>query len=258
MKKVLFLRTTSIIDDSRVSKEMNALLKAGFEIHAYGWDRKQKNPSHQMKLENGIVQLDYCSIPCGYGEGFKNVFKREKFNKELKKYLKNNIHQYDIIHSCDFDTGFIARKICKKYHKKLVYDIFDYFIDCHTLPNILKKYFEHQEIQVINDADVTIICTEQRQAQIQKANPKKLIVIHNTPDVPMNLEEIDFKIEGKKKNTKIVYVGVLQEHRLLMEITEQLKGNKNIELHIGGFGIYEEYFQQMSTNYDNIYFYGSM
>lgn len=258
MNRVLFLRTTSIVDDSRVRKEMDALLKAGFQVGVYGWDRSRKSPLHQFHLENGNVNLDYSCIHCSYGGGLKNIIKRIMFNAQLKKYLKKNKNNYDIIHSCDLDTGIIARKFCKKYHKKLVYDIFDYFIDCHSLPLFLKDYFEKQEIKVINDADMTIICTEQRKAQIKKAHPKRLIVIHNTPKVPINLEKIDFKIKGKTKNFKIVYVGVLQNGRLLKEVAEQLKENPAIELHIGGFGIYENYFKQMSQDYKNIYFYGSM
>lgn len=257
-KRVIMLRTTSIVDDSRITKEANALLKNGYQVTIYGWDRSQKIKGNILKLENGEIHLDYCSIPCSYGGGIKNILKILQFFRQLKKYLKQNHKNYDIIHSCDLDTGIIARKIARKYQKKLVYDIFDYYTDSHSFPKPISTILEGIEVKTINHADVTILCTEQRKEQICKAHPKKIITIHNTPNIPANLKDIDFKIKGKSKNIKVVYVGVLQDHRLLKEISEQVKDHDNIELHIGGFGIYENYFKQMDKKYDNIYFYGSM
>lgn len=255
-KRVLFLRSTSIIDDSRALKEIEALVKDGYQVSVYGWDRNGKKPNSTLKFKNGTAHLEYCSLSCSYGGGLKNLFKMLRFQWNLAKYLKKNKKNYDIIHSCDLDTGMVAKRYAKKYHKKLVYDIFDYYIDAHSFPSPISKLLENQEIKTINRADVTIICTEQRQKQIVKAYPKKVMVIHNTPNIPTDLSSTS----SMKKNhkIKIVYVGVLQDHRLLKEITEQLKDNNQIELHIGGFGIYEDYFQGMAKAYPNIYFYGSM
>lgn len=257
-KRVLFLRSTSIIDDSRSLKEIEALVKAGYQVSIYGWDRKRKQPHKTISFHNGTARLDYCSLPCNYGGGLKNLFKMLGFQHSLAKYLKKHKETYDIIHSCDLDTGMVAVKYAKKYQKELVYDIFDYYIDAHSFSKPIAKFLEKQEIKTINQADVTIICTEQREKQIAKAHPKKLIVIHNTPNIPTNLDQIKFKIQGDKHNIKVVYVGVLQDHRLLKEILEQLKGNDKIELHIGGFGVYENDLEQMAKEYSNIYFYGSM
>lgn len=257
-KRVLFLRSTSIIDDSRAIKEINALVEAGYQVTIYGWDRIQKKPEHLLKLENGSAKLEYCEIPCSYGGGLKNAIKMLKFEKCLMKYLKRNHQNYDIIHSCDLDTGIAARIAAKKYNKKLVYDIFDYYIDAHKFPKIILNVLESQEIKTINQSDITIVCTEKRKEQIKKASPKNLIVIHNSPEISTNLNSIDFPIKGEKKSIKITYVGILQDFRLLKEVAEQIKNHDEFELHIGGFGIYDDYFKKMAKENKNIYFYGSL
>ena len=88
--------------------------------------------------------------------------------------IRKNI---DIIHSCDLDTALPARLISKFFKKKMVYDIFDYYIDSHYVPNKMKKIVENTEIYIINEADLTIICTEERREQIKKAKPSTLYFI---------------------------------------------------------------------------------
>ena len=144
------------------------------------------------------------------------------------------------------------------YNKKMIYDIYDYYIDSHNLPDIMKKFVEKQEIKTINYADTTIICSEQRKEQIKNSKPKNLIVIHNSPNIPKELNTIPSVIKSKTKNTKIVYIGILQDDRLLLEISEDIKRYPQYELHIGGFGKYKNYFEEQARINENIFFYGNM
>ena len=57
---------------------------------------------------------------------------------------------------------------------------------------------------------------------------------------------------------KIVYVGILQDFRLLKEITDCIAEDKRFEFHVGGFGKYEQFFTEKSQKYDNIFFYGKL
>lgn len=53
-----------------------------------------------------------------------------------------------------------------------------------------------------------------------------------------------------------MYVGILQDYRLLKEIVEVVSESDWMELHVGGFGKYESYMQEMANACDNICFYG--
>ena len=175
----------------------------------------------------------------------------------LLKNLARMKKEIDIIHSCDFDTAIPAKIISKVYKTKLVYDIFDYYIDSHYVPNKLKNTIEKAEISVIEKADLTIICTEQRREQIKKANPKKCIVIYNTPFIEKEKLKKNI-IKSNSSKIKIVYVGILQETRLLKEVGEEIVKNEDIELHIGGVGDLQKFFEELSSKYDNIFYYGRM
>ena len=112
------------------------------------------------------------------------------------------------------------------------------------------------ENRVINFADVSIICGEWREKQISLTKPKELVVIHNSPSIDNVRKNKLLKSNSKKK--KIVYVGILQENRLILEIVKELANNKNYELHIGGFGPLEAEINKIAENSNNIYYYGSM
>ena len=247
-KSIIFLRSTSIINDSRATKEIEAYSSIFNRVIALGWNRQN------LVLNNNYSNIDIYlyNKSSEYGKGIKNIFKMLLFRHWLYINLKKNKSQYDIIHACDFDTAHIAYKIAKKYKKKLIYDIYDYYVDCHKL-SFLKCFIEQKDISIINDADYVIICTEQRITQIAKASPKKISVIHNTPQI--NFKSSKNSLNKKKK---ICYVGILQDDRLLIEIAEKIKDNNNYELHIGGFGKYEAYFKNLSETVKNVKFYGQL
>lgn len=245
-KRVAYLRSTSVINDSRASKEIESYRKNNNKVIVFGWNRQN------LDLQNNLENI-YFNEKSKYGNGIKNIFKMLKFERWLYKKLKKQRKNYDIIHACDFDTAYVGYKISKKYHKRLVYDIYDYYVDCHNL-SFLKNIVEKMDIKIINKADTVIICTEQRKKQISKSKPKKLIVIHNTPDIKIEENKNDFN----PNKIKVCYVGILQDDRLLKEICEKIINENSIELHIGGFGKYEEFIKDLSKKYKNIKYYGQM
>jgi len=255
--KVILIRSTEIFNDSRATKEIKAFLKNDFKVTVLGWNRKGQVQDDKVLEENGNkANIKLYNKKCNYADGMKSIFKMLGFQififKNLIKYHKD----YDIIHCCDFDTTLTVKFISKLFDKKIVYDIFDYYIDCHNLGR-LKNFIEKKEIKMINNADLTIICTEQRKEQIKKANPKNLIVIHNTPNIEIK-ENKKIIMKNDPKKFKIVYVGILQGNRLLKEIGEEITKHNDLELHIGGFGKYEDYFKKLSEKNDNVFYYGSL
>ena len=246
-KRVAYLRSTSIINDSRATKEINSYVNNNSNVIAFGWNRQN------LEIPSSKIKYIFYNKNAKYGSGIKNIFKLLFFQKWLYKKLKSERKNYDIIHACDFDTAYIGYKIAKKYKKKFIYDIYDYYADSHNL-SFFKNIIEKKDIKIINNADAVILCTEQRRKQISKAKPKKVFIIHNTPD--MIQKENSTTFDGNK--IKLCYVGILQDDRLIKELCEEIMKFKDVELHIGGFGKYEEYISNLSKNYSNIHFYGQM
>src|SRR5699024_6200325 len=137
-----------------------------------------------------------------------------KYNKALYKWLKDNRDKYDAIHAIDYDAGSIAIRIKNKYNKKIIYHIADFYAESRlNIPNVLKKYLRKKEYNLINHADATIICSEDRKEQIEGSQPKKLVVVHNTP--PIEQKEHEIKSILDKETIKLTYIGGLEKKRFI-------------------------------------------
>lgn len=257
-KGIIFIRSTSIISDSRVIKEADTALKGGFRVFILGWNREQKlRITSNLQLNNGIAELKVFNVKCGYGNGLKSLPKLILFQFWILFQLLVVKNQYSIIHSCDLDTVIPCFWIKKIFNLKLVYDIFDYYIHSHHIPVKMKNFVERIDVRIINSADAVIICNEGRYKQIEKSTPKRVEVIHNSPNLDF-IENTCKICKSPNEKFKIVYVGILQSNRLLIEIAELITNYNNIELHIGGFGCFENYFEALSVKSDNIYYYGQL
>ena len=257
-EKILFIRSNPVNPDPRVEKEVESLSNAGYKVTILAWDRngKYKIEEGYLNLKSGKVKIYRFGIPATYGGGIKNNLKPLiLFQLRLAAWLFKNRTEYDIIHACDFDTAFISFKCAKMLRKKIIYDIFDYYVDAFTIPKKMKKIIVKLDHHIINSADGVIICTEKRVEQIKGSNPKKLIVLHNSP-AKLNIEKKELKLN--KEKIKIVYVGILAEGRFLRELATVISNDPDLELHIGGFGQLEEYFRRLALKHHNIIYYGKM
>ncbi len=254
--RIVFLRSNPVDPDPRVEKEANALLKAGHSVIVVAWDRGKTYPASEgiLELKNGTASVIRVGIAAEFGGGMKkNAGPLLRFQIFLYGWLMQNRDKYDVIHACDFDTAFTASKVARHCGKRLVYDIFDYYVDSFNIPGSLKDIIERCDHKIINGADAVIICTEQRKKQIAGTEPRSLTVIHNSPE-----KTLRYELPTTGNTVRVVYVGMLQEIRLLKEIAEAVSERSDCELHIGGFGILEDYFEEMSRRHDNIKYYGRL
>lgn len=254
LKKVCIIRSNPVRPDSRVEKEAWSLMDAGYDVHILAWDRDADTGEREdvITVAGKHIPITRIGYAATFGEGFKNIKSYLKFQFHMRKWLKEN--DFDIVHACDFDTAFFSFGIVRKKNEKFIFDIFDF------LYGEPQTFFQHcvksAQFRLIDSADATIICTEERKKQIFGSKPKRLTVLHNTP---FEEQRGDFKFQVEKNNKiKIVYVGILQDYRLLKEIAEVIIESENLELYIGGFGKYEKYFQKMSKQHKNIKFYGRL
>lgn len=258
--KVVFLRSNSVMPDPRVEKEVSSLASIGHEVQIVGWNREKSKKRFSLgdkELDGIVVPITWINIKAKFGGGFKNnLLPLIKFQISLLLWLIKHRKNFDIIHACDFDTVIPAFICSKIFNKKLVYDIFDYYVDAFSVPIKLKRIIEKIDIYIMNKVDAVIIVNESRLEQIKKSKPKELLIIHNSPK--KKKYEICKNLSSKPKRIRFAYVGILGEGRMLKEILNVFIKNNNIELHIGGFGELEEYIYECSRKSDNIKFYGRL
>lgn len=252
------MRSNPVNPDSRVEKEASALIRAGYRVKILAWDRSEKykiNKSY-ININSKKAEIYRFGIPGTFGGGYKNLKNLITFQIRLISWLIKNRDSYDIVHACDFDTAYSSYLVSRFTKKKLVFDIFDYLFTKPTGKfKLIQKYIIFLQKKIINYADATIICTEQRKRQIDGSNPKRLAVIHNSPP---DVSNVLGRLCLNENKIKIAYVGILQDYRFLVELAEVVRENRNWELHIGGFGKYEDYFKELSNNNPNIVYYGKL
>lgn len=252
MKRIAYVRAGSIFNDSRATKEIKTLLEMGFYISVIGWDKKggaAEKCIDVFREYSGSIDFFFYSQTVVAGNGMKNFLKFYDFTRFVRRVLKKLDH-VEIVHACDFDAGWGAYLYVRQKKIPLVYDIYDYYIDSHSIPGPLRGIFERSEIQIINHAETTIICTEERREQIAKARPKNVRVIYNSPEISNYVQyetDLDY-----------VYCGALNEHRLIREIFEAYSSNADLRFQVAGGGKLSELAIENANTFENFQYSGSI
>lgn len=241
---VIFLRSIDCKPDPRVQKYVDALNEAGEKTHILCWDRSEKYSDEE--------NISFFRKKASYGAGIQNYKGIINFNWFLIKRLYKKRKSYNYIHACDFDTILPALTMKLFWGKKIIYDIFDWFVDGRHFTNkTLKKIILFLEKIALKYSDVTIICDKRRETQINYS-PSKLMVLPNIPSIKYKLSET----LAPTMKLKLSYVGTMPSDRGLEKILTSVSKHPNIELNIAGFGIMAEKVKEFSDRYNNINYLG--
>jgi glycosyltransferase involved in cell wall biosynthesis len=252
--KVIYLRSNPVKPDPRVEKEVVCLLAHGYSVEILCWDRSGELPKRELiETEQGSASIVRWRGKSTFGGGFKNILKLSCFQIFLLFHLLKNWKTYDIIHAADFDTVLPGLLIKTIFKKKLVYDIFDFYVDAFPVPERLRFIIKRLDFFVMKKADAVIITNEHRKLQIEGALPKSLHVIHNSPSSFIKIDRSSF---GCPPAFTLVYVGILQPGRLLREAIEIFTQKPDWKLVIAGFGALEDEIRRSSERYGNIEYHG--
>lgn len=252
MKKIVYIRSSNIYDDSRATKEIRALLENGYKVVVLGWNRDGEADARcrkQFEKYLSSIKFNFFSVQVDGGIGIKNINLLVFWLKWVKKVVKK-IQNIDAIHACNLDAAFSICRYAKKNNIKLIFDIYDYYVDSHNIPFVLYAFIENMEVNIIDNSDLTIICTEERKEQISKAKPKNLIVIHNSPDVPV--------LDEAEEIYDYVYCGSLFSGRLLKEIFDKYSDHQDVKFCIAGYGEYSSLANALCDKYDNFHYLGAL
>jgi glycosyltransferase involved in cell wall biosynthesis len=198
-------------------------------------------------------------IPAAYGARWGMLLSFLRFEWNLLVWLVRNRNTYDMIHAFDLDTGLAAGMICRLFRKKLIYHMLDAYADSHFFSDSLIRRLVHKtEMALINSADAALICTEERKIQIQQSSPKRLEIIHNTPNHAFESKVNDFELRAAKAEVKIAYVGTQCSGRGIEELIGAVVRDRRFELHIGGYGPLDDRIRSAAQQCDRIHFYGKI
>lgn len=233
-RQVLILRSNPIAPDPRVEKTAQALSDAGLSITMLCWDRTGALDKEEARSYGTIHRL---KIPAPYSRGIQNLPSLMRFELGLLRWLLKNHRSFDMIHACDFDTILPALIVSKVMGKRLVYDIFDFYSDMlRATPEILKQIIRVVDYWAIGKVDAVILADDARMRQIGSANPRRVVVIYNSP--PDSRDSVNLRDWDKFStySLRIAFIGLLHIERGLLELLEVMDRHPEWLLDLAGFG----------------------
>ena len=262
--RVLIARNSDAPTNANIRRVLEALTSAGHSVVVLSRNRacdeslkgyiKKTIKINNLEIDNYELQLS------GKTErGMKNFTTLKSYMDILKSWMKGNVDKFDAIHAFDLDTGLVAKKIAKSYNKHLVYHIADFYVDSRAkIPGPLKFIIRSMEYSIINYADNTIICTEERKDQIAGARPRKLTVVHNTPSIDFDVSSyIDQSMDPDHKLT-LAYIGVLSKRRFIDQAVDCMMGMKDSQMILAGGGDLVDFVKERAEKTDNIKYKGKV
>lgn len=262
--RVLIARNSDAPTNANIRRVLEALTSAGHSVVVLSRNRacdeslkgyiKKTIKINNLEIDNYELQLS------GKTErGMKNFTTLKSYMDILKSWMKGNVDKFDAIHAFDLDTGLVAKKIAKSYNKHLVYHIADFYVDSRAkIPGLLKSIIRSMEYSIINYADNTIICTEERKDQIAGARPRKLTVVHNTPSIDFDVSSyIDQSMDPDHKLT-LAYIGVLSKRRFIDQAVDCMMGMKDSQMILAGGGDLVDFVKERADKTDNIKYMGKV
>jgi glycosyltransferase involved in cell wall biosynthesis len=254
-KNVILLLTNPCLIDPRVELEASILADSGYKTQIIAWDRICS--SKDIEIRNGykIVRI---KIKSAYSKGLSQIFKLIKFYFAAYKYIKNE-KNISIVHCNDLDTlplGFILKLLLKV---RLVYDAHEIYSEMAFNNRLLQNLCVFIEKQLLKKVDLFFTVGMTRY-DWYKTNgyPIMPVILGNYK------EKIKLKINIKREKKKlgiddkivILYIGVLNKERMIVELINAVKNNNRFFLFIAGEGTELEKITGVSYGADNIKYLG--
>ncbi len=250
---VLFCRSNPVAPDPRVEKAAAALAEVGYDVSIVCWDRTGNLPARAQVAGAPCFRLP---LVAQYATGMGNFPALLRWQWALLRWLVAHRREYELIHACDFDTVLPAL-VCKLFWgKKVIYDIFDFYADhLRATPGWIRGFIRVIDLLVIKFVDGLIVSGDSRWAQIGIAPPSNGVVIYNTPhDVAHPFG--DEKQPHPSRGLRLVYVGLLQIERGLLDVLALLRAHPTWHLDLAGFGGDEAQILEVVEGLPNVTWHG--
>ena len=225
VKNIVFIRASAIYPDSRLEKELESMVSAGYSVSVLAWDRK-----NWLENVNPNKKYQLFRIPLRAPVGKLTILFWPIWWIISGIWLL--FHNWDVVHAADFNCYPPSLIVAKIKRKKLVYDIYDFFPDTAPLPRFLRSIAYFIDTFGMKYADRLIIVDHCRLGQINHDGDESVCVLYNSPN--------DFESQNRNKtNTdkfSIFYGGTHQSDRDILSMLMVAKELPDIEVIIAGGG----------------------
>lgn len=206
--------------DPRLKKEMDSLLKMGYDVEVIAWERGWPF------VNDKNINIKSLKINAPAGD-----IKAKLFFPMWLLFLFVWLFRlkWDIVHTVNFDTYILSLLAARIKNKPIVYDIFDFYGD--MMPGLLRNLIIRLDRFILPFSDVLILADDSRIEQIGGNIHKNIYTINNSPTEDL----FKIKLENTtKKRFRIFVGGKIVEERCLDMVISTVSEMDDVELIVRG------------------------
>lgn len=227
--------------DTRLRKEIDTLLKNGYEVKVIIWERGWPFTCDKK------VDIKGLNLNAPIGRISSLLYFPIWFLYLIFWLLQT---EWDVVHAVNFDTYLFALVAAKIKNKPIIYDIYDFYGD--MMPSLLRNIIVKMDKRLLPFSDVLILADEARIEQIGGNVHKNIFIVNNSPEE----DNFDKNYYNNDINTFKVFIGgkILKE-RCLDMIISAIGKMSDVELSIRGHceeTDYKKQIMRISQKFDNI------
>jgi len=224
--RILMFVSNDVVHDPRVLKEARALIQAGHEVTAIGWDRSGALPAREER--NGL-QILRVRTSGSMWLLWKDLFRNPIWWRRAVQLARGI--QFDAIHCHDLDTLPIGVRLKKLTGRALVYDaheVFGYMVEA-DVPHVVVEYTFRMEQRLAPSADRVIAVNHAVKEYIDRVTGGDALIVMNC----MDLVSDSYRVPPGPPFT-LIYLGTLHKSRFILPAIEVVAGMPDVRLVIGG------------------------
>ncbi len=242
--------------DYRVYKEACSLIKNGYRVTIFAWDRSCKFPVYQL-IDQIVIKRIRVKSP--YGTGILKMNAIFSFWLKTIRIIKQE--NFSIIHCHDLDTLIIGFFFKMLYGKKVVYDAHENFPKMIRMssPYVIMFVVKIFEDFLIRFVDAIVTASSVLGDEFRRKTAKPVITIGNWHDLQNIDDSLVQKIRKKyKKDAKllITYIGNLDQSRSIVPMIEAVRLEREVHFLICGAGAQKKAVVEAVSRSNNTYYIG--
>jgi glycosyltransferase involved in cell wall biosynthesis len=244
---------TPIAPDPRIQNTARWAAGVGWRVTIVGWDRDASHPPFEHRSDYDIVRIP---VEASFCAGMRNLLPLLLWQLRLLGWLWRRRSEYAAIKASDLDTVLPALLIAKLFHKRLLYDIHDFYADSRYVPAAIAPAVRRIERFAASRADVLILPDRSRLDQVRGCRIRRVEIVHNTPeplpDRPAGLEY------SRQPRFTLGYVGLLSKCRGLLALLEVMAHRPEWTLEIAGYATDHPLIERQLGELPNVIFRGKV
>ena len=248
--RVLMFVSNDVVHDPRVLKEARALIHAGHEVTAIGWDR-----SGVLAARDEQEGLEIHRVRTS---GSMRLLWKDLFRNPV--WWRRAVHlarglSFDAIHCHDLDTLPIGVRLKALTGRPLVYDaheVFAYMIE-GDVPKVVVDYTFRMERRLAPQADRVITVNEAVKKYVDQVSGNEAVVVMNCMDLV-----VDAYRPPPGPPFTVIFLGTLHKSRFILPAIEVIAGMPDVRLVIGGSKKLAPMVREMAARHPNTEFVGQV